>query len=144
MEQPITPVPLRRELAHFIHDFSFAKLPDNVIHQAKRCLLDLIGVGIAGSRQNTAAIVRRLIPTMSGSRETTLWGSDTKVSVLTAVFMNAVQGHAIDMDDGHRSGTSFSSDSDPQSIRTCFCAGFTPPQPSVVFRPVRLQPSCSI
>lgn len=102
MEQPITPVPLRRELAHFIHDLSFGKLPDNVIHQAKRCLLDLIGVGIAGSRQKTAAIVHRLIPTMSGSHEATLWGSDTKVSVLTAVFMNAVQGHAIDMDDGHR------------------------------------------
>ncbi|MCU0559229.1 MAG: MmgE/PrpD family protein [Desulfobacterales bacterium] len=102
MEQPITPVPLRRELAHFIHDLSFASLPDTVIHHAKRCLLDLIGVGIAGSRQRAAVMVRRLLPAMGGGEEATLWGSDAKVSVLTAVFMNAVQGHAIDMDDGHR------------------------------------------
>ncbi len=96
-------MPLRKKLADFIHATSFEKLPKNVIHQAKLCLLDLIGVSIAGGRQNVASIVQSLIPAMGGcDEEVTLWGSDRKLPLLTAVLMNAVQAHAIDMDDGHR------------------------------------------
>ena len=102
MDPSISPVPLRKKLADFIHDTSFEKLPENVIHQAKFCLLDLIGVSIAGSRQNVASIVQTLIPAMGGCDEATLWGSDRKLPLLTAALMNAVQAHAIDMDDGHR------------------------------------------
>ena len=102
MALSIAPVPLRKKLAEFIHDTSFEKLPQNVIHQAKLCLLDLIGVSIAGSRQNVASIVHSLIPAMGGGDEVTLWGSDRKLPLLTAALMNAVQAHAIDMDDGHR------------------------------------------
>jgi 2-methylcitrate dehydratase PrpD len=102
MDPSTAPAPLRKKLADFIHDTSFENLPPNVIHQAKLCLLDLIGVSIAGGRQNVAAIVRNLVPALSGCEEATLWGSEGKLPLLTAVFMNAVQGHAIDMDDGHR------------------------------------------
>ena len=94
--------PLRKKLADFIHDTSFKKLPENVIHQAKLCILDLIGVSIAGSRQSASSIIQSLIPETGGCEEVTLWGSDRKLPVLSAALMNAVQGHAIDMDDGHR------------------------------------------
>lgn len=102
MDPSVVRVPLRRTLADFIHKTSFEDLPQKVIHQAKLCLLDLIGVGIAGGRQNVASIAQRLIPAMNACDEATLWGSDRKLSVPTAALMNAVQGHAIDMDDGHR------------------------------------------
>jgi 2-methylcitrate dehydratase PrpD len=102
MSASIAAVPLRARLAEFIHSTSFHVLPQNVIHQAKHCLLDLIGVSIAGGCQKAAAIVQRLIPAMDGSEEATLWGSDRTLPLPTAVLMNAVQGHAIDMDDGHR------------------------------------------
>ena len=103
MDQSDAPVPLRKKLADFIHATSFEKLPQNVIHRAKLCLLDLIGVSIAGGRQNVASIVQSLIPAMGACDEAvTLWGSDRKLPLLTAALMNAVQAHAIDMDDGHR------------------------------------------
>jgi len=102
MDPSMAPVPLRRTLADFIHATSFENFPEDTIHQAKLCLLDLIGVSIAGCRQNVAAIVQRLIPAMGGCEEASLLGSDRKLPLLTAVLMNAVQGHAIDMDDGHR------------------------------------------
>jgi 2-methylcitrate dehydratase PrpD len=102
MDPSIAPVPLRKKLTDFIHDTSFENLPNHVIHQAKLCLLDLIGVSIAGGRQDAASIVQRLIPAMGVCDEVTLWGSDRKLPLLAAVLMNAVQGHAIDMDDGHR------------------------------------------
>jgi 2-methylcitrate dehydratase PrpD len=102
MDASVATVPLRKSLSDFIHDTTFEKIPANVIHHAKLCLLDLIGVGIAGGRQHAAAIVQGLIPAMGGCEEVTLWGSDRKLPLLTAALMNAVQAHAIDMDDGHR------------------------------------------
>lgn len=48
---------LRKKLADFIHDTSFEKLPQNLIHQTKLRLLDLIGVSIAGGCQNVASIL---------------------------------------------------------------------------------------
>ena len=74
----------------------------NELSTAKLCLLDLIGVSIAGGRQNVASIVQSLIPAMGACDEVTLWGSDRKLPLLTAALTNAVQAHAIDMDDGHR------------------------------------------
>jgi 2-methylcitrate dehydratase PrpD len=102
MDAPFATVPLRKSLSDFIHDTAFEKIPANVIHHAKLCLLDLIGVGIAGGRQHAASIVQGLIPAMGGCEEVTLWGSDRRLPLLTAALMNAVQAHAIDMDDGHR------------------------------------------
>lgn len=102
MDPSIAPTPLREHLADFIHATAFEKFPPHLVHQAKLCLLDLVGVAIAGSCQNVAVIAQGLIPVMGAGSDATLWGSDHKLPLLTAVLMNAVQGHAIDMDDGHR------------------------------------------
>ncbi|MEW6671971.1 MAG: MmgE/PrpD family protein [Thermodesulfobacteriota bacterium] len=94
--------PLRRELAKFIQGTSFQNLPAGVNRFAKLCILDLIGVSFAGIPQRTTSIISDLISAGSGYGEATLWGSDRKLPVLSASLINAVQGHAIDMDDGHR------------------------------------------
>jgi 2-methylcitrate dehydratase PrpD len=62
MDASITPLPLRKKLSDFIHDTSFEKLQPNIIHHAKLCLLDLIGVSLAGGCQKAASIVQRRIP----------------------------------------------------------------------------------
>jgi 2-methylcitrate dehydratase PrpD len=93
---------LRQKLADFIQGTSFSNIPAEAIQRAKKCTLDLIGVSIAGGRQKTSEIISRLIIAGGGSEEATPWGSDQKIPVQSAVLLNAVQGHAIDMDDGHR------------------------------------------
>jgi 2-methylcitrate dehydratase PrpD len=93
---------LRQKLADFIQGISFSNLPAEAIQCAKKCTLDLIGVSIAGGRQKTCEIISRLVIAGGGSEEATPWGSDQKIPVQSAVLLNAVQGHAIDMDDGHR------------------------------------------
>ncbi|MFC1798196.1 MmgE/PrpD family protein [Thermodesulfobacteriota bacterium] len=93
---------LRTKLASFINRISFEDLPPQVVRQAKLCVLDLIGVSIVGNTQKTTSIVINLIAVTDRCKEATIWGSDRKVSILTASLINAVQGHAIDMDDGHR------------------------------------------
>ena len=94
--------PLRRKLADFIHSTSFQNLPAEVIRYAKLCILDLMGVSFAGVPQRATSIIRGLISAAGGNEGVTLWGSDRKLPVLSASLLNAVQGHAIDMDDGHR------------------------------------------
>ena len=41
----------------FVRGLPFADLPADVVEQARRCLLDLIGVAAAGSRTRAAQIV---------------------------------------------------------------------------------------
>jgi 2-methylcitrate dehydratase PrpD len=94
--------PLRKKLAESINRMSFDDFSEQVVQQAKLCFLDLIGVSIAGSGQKTTSIARNLFFATGGCEEATVWGSGRKVPVLTAALVNAMQGHAIDMDDGHR------------------------------------------
>ncbi len=94
--------PLRQRLSGFIHATSFADLSPAVVHAAKRCLLDLVGVALAGARQRVTAIAHETIGAAGGEPEVALWGFDRRVPVPTAAMLNAVSGHAIDMDDGHR------------------------------------------
>jgi 2-methylcitrate dehydratase PrpD len=102
MEQAGNFPPLRSPLADFICRTTFEALPADIVHQAKLCLLDLIGVGLAGAGQNVSGIARRLIPFLGAGGAATLWGSDQRLPAPAAAFLNGVQGHAIDMDDGHR------------------------------------------
>ena len=47
------------DVARFIRTLQFDAIPRDVIAQAQRCLLDLIGVAAGGSRTPAAAIVNR-------------------------------------------------------------------------------------
>lgn len=48
---------LTNKVLRFISDTSFEDLPDKVIHQAKRCLLDTLGALLAGSDTPVARIM---------------------------------------------------------------------------------------
>ena len=94
--------PLRKRFSDFILTTSYEHFSPAVVHAAKLCLLDLAGVALAGCRQRVTAIAHETIGMAGGHPEATLWGFDRKVPVPTAAMLNAVSGHAIDMDDGHR------------------------------------------
>lgn len=93
---------LRNTLADFIHRTSLKDIPDEAIRHTKHCILDLIGVSIPGGQQNSAAVVREIITESGGNWGIRIWGFDQKLPLLPATMLNALQGHAIDMDDGHR------------------------------------------
>ena len=46
-------------LARYALEASYRSFPREVVHQAKRCFLDLIGVALGGSRQPLAKILLR-------------------------------------------------------------------------------------
>jgi len=52
----------------FVRGLTFADLPTDVVAQARRCLLDLIGVAAAGSRTGAAQIVNNYAATQLRGR----------------------------------------------------------------------------
>jgi len=54
----------------FVRGLTFADLPADVVAQARRCLLDLIGVAAAGSRTGAAQIVNNYVATQLRGSET--------------------------------------------------------------------------
>ena len=54
----------------FVRGLTFADLSANVVAQARRCPLDLIGVAAAGRRTSAAQIVKNYAATQPRSSET--------------------------------------------------------------------------
>jgi 2-methylcitrate dehydratase PrpD len=61
----------------FVRGLTFADLPADVVEQARRCLLDLIGGAAAGSRTRAAQIVNDYAATLLRSSEMEGWATIT-------------------------------------------------------------------
>jgi 2-methylcitrate dehydratase PrpD len=88
--------------AEFSVQTRYEKIPSEVIHQAKRCILDFFGVALAGSSVGIAPCMSALFRDMGGTPEATFFGESGKFPALNAALVNAAKGHTLDMDDGHR------------------------------------------
>lgn len=91
------------DVASFVRGIAFADLPPDVIEQATRCLLDLIGVAAAGSRTHASAIARSYAATqMCGRDETARMMFDgRRAGIAGAAFAGATTIDAVDGHDGH-------------------------------------------
>jgi 2-methylcitrate dehydratase PrpD len=88
--------------AEFILTTQYDRLPGEVIQQAKRCLLDMIAVTLAGTLTRSGAVARDLVCEMGGTPEATVAGLESKVPVAAAVFANTTLASSLDFDDGYR------------------------------------------
>jgi len=87
----------------FSRELTFADLPDDVVAQAQRCLLDLIGVAAAGRRTPAAAIVNAYAATQICARnsEARILFDGRRASMAGAAFAGATTIDALDAHDGH-------------------------------------------
>lgn len=92
------------DLTAFIHDLSFDDLPEDVQHHARRCLLDLTGVAIAGSTTDLSLIIRNHAADhfAEGSTSASLWLDGRCVSPVGAALANGMTIDSVDAHDGHR------------------------------------------
>lgn len=90
-------------LGGFIHDLTYADLPDEVVEQARRCLLDLLGVAAAGSTTRMSRITRdHAAHHLRGeTRAARLLFDGRSVSPAGAALANAATIDAMDGHDGH-------------------------------------------
>ncbi|HET7032904.1 MAG TPA: MmgE/PrpD family protein, partial [Casimicrobiaceae bacterium] len=90
-------------VSEFVRDIAFGDLPADVVAQAQRCLIDLIGVAAAGSRTTAAAIAAAHAATqMCGADcDARILLDGRRASLAGAAFAGASTIDAIDAHDGH-------------------------------------------
>ena len=89
--------------AKFALELSWEDLPAVVQDAAKRCLLDLIGAVVGGSRSRGTDILEAFaLEQMGQNPEAVVIGRGRKVSATAAALVNGFSANALDIDDGFR------------------------------------------
>jgi len=91
--------------AGFIHELTYRQLPPSVVGQARRCLLDLIGVAAAGLATDLSGIARRYAVRGMASGEgkgSRILFDGRRASAQGAAFAGAATIDSFDAHDGHR------------------------------------------
>lgn len=78
---------------------STREIPGAVMERAKVCLLDALGCGLFGSRQDAGRIVSHNVLADRSQGECTLLGSDASVAPAQAALANGTTVHAFEVDD---------------------------------------------
>jgi 2-methylcitrate dehydratase PrpD len=99
-------------IARFVAELDYAAIPKEAVERTKRQILDIIGVGLAGSTQPASKIAVNFVEKTGGAPDCTIWGTALLSSAPQAAFANGVFSHALDYDDmmlpgGHPSGVIF-------------------------------------
>ncbi|WP_052336979.1 MmgE/PrpD family protein [Nocardioides alkalitolerans] len=72
---------------------------DDVVQGALHCLLDTLGVAIAGAHEPVTSLVRAEVLEEGGTPRATLWGTGEAVTRAQAALVNGTAAHALDFDD---------------------------------------------
>ncbi len=87
------------QFADYAAGTKFSDLPDEVVENTKKFIIDTIGVGIAGLRAPGCRETLTTIKTWGGSTESTVLLSNYKCPAPWAAFVNSVFMHSLDFDD---------------------------------------------
>jgi 2-methylcitrate dehydratase PrpD len=79
-------------------------LPERVKEQAALCAIDYIGCAAAGSKMMAARNMQFLNLVKKQGGNSSIIGSFHKTDIHNAAFLNAMNAHATELDDGHRLG----------------------------------------
>ena len=87
----------------FVRQLAFADLPADVVVQAQRCLVDLVGVAAAGSTTQAAAIANTYAATQlcGRDRDARILFDGRRAGIAGAAFAGATTIDALDGHDGH-------------------------------------------
>ena len=91
--------PVTVDLARMACALRIDDLPDDIRELARHCLLDFLGVTLAGSRERLAHILANDAIADAGGPHAALIGRDERVSALEAALVNGAVAHALDYDD---------------------------------------------
>ncbi len=90
---------ISRELAQYASRLTFDDLPEEVVHEAKRAVLDTLGCAIGGYPSEASKIIQDLIKDLGGAEESTVFGSGLKTSCLNAILANGIMVRFLDFND---------------------------------------------
>src|SRR3954454_19124849 len=88
-------------LAERVAGTRFAAMPSAARTVAKQCILDFVGVALAGAHEPLAEILNAEAGDLGGHAQAALIGRGKRGSVEQAALINGAAGHAHDYDDVH-------------------------------------------
>lgn len=91
-------------IAAWASALSAADIPGPVLAIATSCLVDTVGVAVAGTAAPVAAIARRVAALSTGVGPSRLIGRDERLAAPAAAFVNGTAAHALDFDDNCYAG----------------------------------------
>ena len=87
-------------VVNFINTVSYEDFPAEALTLAKRCIIDGLGVMLAGSTQPAGRILHEHVEGTDTRSDSTVFGSQVfKTSAAAAALVNGTSGHALDWDD---------------------------------------------
>jgi 2-methylcitrate dehydratase PrpD len=90
---------LTRTLAERACAVSYGALPEPVRELARQCVLDYVGVGLAGADDPLARILLEELAEASGAEQAGVIGHAARLPVLSVALVNGAIAHALDYDD---------------------------------------------
>ncbi len=91
---------ITEEIADFVEATRFKDFSPEAKHTAKRCMIDGIGVILAGSTEPCSRIIREYVLGVRGQEESSLLGKGKdRAPAHLAALANGTAGHAMDWDD---------------------------------------------
>ena len=94
---------LAQRFAHYAHDLTFDRIPDEVIHQAKRRIIDAVACGLAAVRENPPAMARRAMRHLGSAGTATILGTGERTAPDLAAFVNGYLIRYLDYNDTYLS-----------------------------------------
>ena len=113
-----TPISLARRMAQFAVEIDYEQIPEEVIRQAKLCMLDSVGVAFASGTQDFARRAVLALDFDSGSYP--VLGLNARLTRRDAALLNGILIHGLDYDDTHVPGVVHVSSS---ALPTALAAG---------------------
>ena len=90
------------DLQSFIHGIAYADIPASALHEAKRALLDTVGVAIGAVSLPGSVIIRSFARAMYGGAGGVIWFGGGEVSAVGAAMANSLMVDQLDQhDSGH-------------------------------------------
>ena len=87
-----------------LYDLSRQEYPEELKQHAKKCLLDYLGVTVAGAKEYMKVEDTFMKSKIAEGDLATVIGRGEKTSVENAALVNGISSHAVELDDGHRVG----------------------------------------
>jgi 2-methylcitrate dehydratase len=98
---------IAHQFARYALGLDFEMLPQDVVHQGKRCLLDALGCAIGAYQAPGRSMMEQVVQELGGPSEATLFGSGSRTSALNASLFNSFLVRFLDFNDlgggGHNS-----------------------------------------
>ena len=89
------------ELARFVAETPWERIPASILHEGKRCLINYVAVALFSARDSSVDILLDLFRFEGGRRNATVLGRGSRTSLQNAALANGYLGHLEDYDDTH-------------------------------------------